>query len=45
MTIPAIGPIMSSAVVAAIGNGTAFTRGHDFAGVSFQSIPAEGSRV
>jgi transposase len=31
MTIPGIGPIISSAVVAAIGNRTAFTRGRDFA--------------
>jgi transposase len=31
MTIPGIGPIISSAVVAAIGNGSAFTRGRDFA--------------
>jgi len=31
MTIPGIGPIISSAMVAAIGNGTAFTRGRDFA--------------
>src|SRR6185503_6454707 len=31
MTIPGIGPIISSAVVAAIGNGTAFRRGRDFA--------------
>src|SRR5262245_60341744 len=31
MAIPGIGPIISSAVVAAIGNGTAFTRGRDFA--------------
>ena len=31
MMIPGIGPIISSAVVAAIGNGTAFTRGRDFA--------------
>ena len=31
MTIPGIGPIISSAVVAAIGDGTAFTRGRDFA--------------
>ena len=30
MTIPGIGPIISSAVVAAIGNGTAFIRGRDF---------------
>ena len=31
MTIPGIAPIISSGVVAAIGNGTAFTRGRDFA--------------
>jgi transposase len=31
MTIPGIGPIISSAMVAAIGNGTAFARGRDFA--------------
>jgi transposase len=31
MTIPGNGPIISSAVVAAIGNGTAFARGRDFA--------------
>src|SRR5215831_10313698 len=31
MTIPGIGPIISSALVAAIGNRTAFTRGRDFA--------------
>jgi len=31
MTIPGIGPIISSAIVAAIGNGTAFMRGRDFA--------------
>jgi len=31
MTIPGIGPIISSAMVAAIGNGAAFTRGRDFA--------------
>jgi transposase len=31
MTIPGIGPIISSAVVAAIGDGAAFTRGRDFA--------------
>src|SRR5262245_23026033 len=30
MMIPGIGPIISSAIVAAIGNGTAFTRGRDF---------------
>jgi transposase len=31
MTVPGIGPIIASAMVAAIGNGTAFTRGRDFA--------------
>jgi transposase len=30
MTVPGIGPIISSAVVAAIGNGTGFTQGRDF---------------
>ena len=30
MTVPAIGPIISSAVVAAIGNGTGFRQGRDF---------------
>jgi len=31
MTIPGIGPIISSAITAAAGNGTAFVRGRDFA--------------
>jgi transposase len=31
MTVPGIGPIIASAMVAAIGNGIAFTRGRDFA--------------
>jgi transposase len=31
MTIPGIGPIISSAVVAAIGDGAAFARGRNFA--------------
>ena len=31
MTIPGVGPIISSAVVAAIGNGTGFKQGRDFA--------------
>jgi transposase len=31
MTIPGIGPIIASAMVAAIGSGTAFARGRDFA--------------
>jgi transposase len=30
MTVPGIGPIISSAMVAAIGNGGAFTKGRDF---------------
>ena len=30
MTVPCIGPIISSAIVAAIGNGAAFARGRDF---------------
>ena len=30
MTVPGIGPIISSAIVAAIGNGAAFARGRDF---------------
>src|ERR1700694_1493126 len=30
MTVPGIGPIISSAMVAAIGSGVAFTRGRDF---------------
>lgn len=30
MSVPGIGPIISSAVVAAIGSGEAFTRGRDF---------------
>lgn len=31
MTVPGIGPIIASAMVAAIGNGTAFAKGRDFA--------------
>lgn len=31
MTVPGIGPIIANAMVAAIGSGTAFARGHDFA--------------
>ena len=30
MTVPGIGPIISSAMVAAIGNGTVFSKGRDF---------------
>jgi transposase len=30
MTVPGIGPIISSAMVAAIGNGAAFSKGRDF---------------
>ena len=31
MSVPGIGPIISSAMVAAIGGGDAFTKGRDFA--------------
>lgn len=31
MTVPGIGPIISSAIVSAIGNGAAFSKGRDFA--------------
>src|SRR4029434_2768943 len=31
MSVPGIGPIISSAIVAAIGTGDAFTKGRDFA--------------
>ena len=31
ITVPGIGPIISSAMVAAIGNGAAFCKGRDFA--------------
>ena len=31
MTVPGLGPIIASAMVAAIGNGTAFAKGRDFA--------------
>jgi transposase len=31
MTVPGVGPIMASAMVAAIGNGAAFAKGRDFA--------------
>src|SRR5262249_38326395 len=31
MTVPGIGPIISSAMVAAIGNGEVFSKGRDFA--------------
>jgi transposase len=30
MTVPGVGPIISSAMVAAIGNGTGFKQGRDF---------------
>ena len=30
MTVPGVGPIILSAVVAAIGNGAGFTQGRDF---------------
>ena len=31
MTVPGIGPLIASAMVAAIGNGAAFAKGRDFA--------------
>jgi hypothetical protein len=31
MIIPGIGPLISTAIVAAIGKGEVFDRGHDFA--------------
>ena len=31
MTVPGIGPIIASAMVAAIGNGASFAKGRDFA--------------
>ena len=31
MTVPGVGPVIASAMVAAIGNGTAFAKGRDFA--------------
>jgi transposase len=31
MSVPGIGPIISSAMVAAIGSGEVFTKGRDFA--------------
>jgi hypothetical protein len=31
MTVPGIGPIIASAMVAAMGNGAAFAKGRDFA--------------
>jgi transposase len=31
MTVPSIGPIIASAMVVAIGDGTAFSKGRDFA--------------
>ena len=30
MTVPGIGPIISSAIIAAVGNGAAFAKGRDF---------------
>jgi transposase len=34
MSVPGIGPIISSAMVAAIGTGDAFTKGRDFAALA-----------
>ena len=37
MTVPGIGPIISSATVAAIGNGAAFSKGRDFGRIGAQA--------
>jgi transposase len=37
MTVPGIGPLISSAMVAAIGNGAAFAKGRDYSGNVFRS--------
>src|SRR3974390_3511294 len=42
MTVPGIGPIISSAVVAAIGNGTGFKQGRDF-GAWLGLVPKQAS--
>jgi transposase len=42
MTVPGIGPIISSAVVAAIGNGTGFRQGRDF-GAWLGLVPKQDS--
>ena len=42
MTVPGVGPIISSAVVAAIGNGAGFTQGRDF-GAWLGLVPKQGS--
>jgi transposase len=43
MTMPGIGPIISSAMVAAIGNGAAFAKGRDF-DAWFGLVPRQISR-
>jgi transposase len=40
MTVPGIGPIISSATVVAIGNGAAFSKGRDF-GASLGLVPKQ----
>ena len=40
MTVPGIGPIISSAMVAAIGNGAVFPKGRDFGAGSAQAALA-----
>jgi transposase len=42
MTVPGIGPIISSAMVAAIGNGAVFTKGRDF-GAWLGLVPKQNS--
>jgi hypothetical protein len=47
MTVPGIGPIISSAMVAAIGNGAAFSKGRDFGawlGLVPKQIPRKALR-
>jgi transposase len=39
MTVPGSGPIIASATVAAIGNGTAFAKGRDFAAICAPTLP------
>jgi Transposase IS116/IS110/IS902 family len=44
MTVPGIGPIISSAMVAAIGNGAVFSKGRDFGAWLGQSLPTRPVR-
>jgi transposase len=43
MTVPGVGPIIASAVVAAIGNGAGFSQGRDF-GAWLGLVPKQESR-